>query len=285
MSAVTAKVAGVREVWVVTPRPDPLILAAAAIAGVDGLFAVGGAHAIAALAYGAGAVPACDVIVGPGNRWVTAAKRVVSGDVGIDMLAGPSELVVLADAEADPDLVAADLLAQAEHDPDALPVLVTSSAALLTRVDLALVGQLTTLPGREVAEQGLANGYAVLTTDLAESIQVIDRIAPEHLQLSVGAPAEVARLVRHAGALFLGEGTAEVFGDYGAGPNHILPTGGAARHTAGLSVLTFLRARSWLRMDEGGELLADAAALGRVEGLEGHARAAEGRARRAADSR
>ena len=277
MSAVTARVAGVREVWVATPRPDPMILAAAAIAGVNGLFTIGGAQAIAALAYGAGPVPACDIIVGPGSKWVTAAKRLVAGDVGIDMLAGPSELVVLADDSADPALVAADLLAQAEHDVDALPVLVTPSALLLTQVDAELLRQLATLPARAVAECALANGYAVLTDDLDEACAVVDRIAPEHLQLSLRDPVAVGRRIRHAGALFLGEATAEVLGDYGAGPNHVLPTGRSARFTGGLSVLTFLRMRSWLRLNETVPLVRDAAALGRMEGLEGHARAAERR--------
>ena len=280
MSAVTARVAGAREVWVATPRPEPILLAAAALAGVDGLFAVGGAQAIAALAYGAGAVAPCDLIVGPGNKWVTAAKRLVAGDVGIDMLAGPSELVVLADEGADPELVAADLIAQAEHDADALPILVSTTPALVDAVDRALAARLATLPGRATAARALANGFAVLVPDLAAGVQVVDRIAPEHLQLSVRDPDAVAHAVRHAGALFLGERSAEVFGDYGAGPNHVLPTGGAARYTAGLSVFTFLRARTWLALDDPRQLAPDAAALGRLEGLEGHARAAEGRDRR-----
>ncbi|HTK57107.1 MAG TPA: histidinol dehydrogenase [Gemmatimonadales bacterium] len=277
MTALAARAAGVREVWVVTPRPDPIILAAAALAGVDGLFTVGGAQAIAALAYGAGPVPACDVIVGPGNRWVTAAKRLVAGDVGIDMLAGPSELVVVADVAANPALVAADLLAQAEHDPDALPVLITTSAILADRVDAALRDQLATLPTAGTARAALADGYVVLVDSLEAALATADRLAPEHLQLSVADPAAAARAVRHAGALFLGEGSAEVYGDYGAGPNHVLPTGGAARHTAGLSVFTFLRARTWLALTDPRVLAGDAAALGRLEGLEGHARAAAAR--------
>jgi len=277
MSAVTARVAGVREVWVATPRPDPMILAAAAIAKVDGLFTVGGAQAIAALAYGAGPVPACDIIVGPGSTWVTAAKRLVSGDVGIDMLAGPSELVILADEGADAELVAADLLAQAEHDVAAYPVLVSTSSTLIDKVDRELLRQLVTLPGAATASAALANGCAVLVPSLDAGLAVVDQIAPEHLQLSVRHPELLAPRVRHAGALFLGEGTAEVLGDYGAGPNHVLPTGRSARFTGGLSVLTFRRTRSWLRMDDASVLTTDAAALGRLEGLEGHARAAERR--------
>ncbi|HVX89148.1 MAG TPA: histidinol dehydrogenase, partial [Gemmatimonadales bacterium] len=277
MTVIAARAAGVREVWVATPRPDPVLLAAAAVAGADGLFAVGGAQAIAALAYGAGPVPRCDLIVGPGNRWVTAAKRIVAGDVGIDMLAGPSELVVVADDAADPALVAADLLAQAEHDIDALPVLITPSEKLADAVDRTLCDQLTTLPTRATAEAALAGGYTVITPDLNEAFATADRIAPEHLQLSVADPDAAAAAIRHAGALFLGEGSAEVFGDYGAGPNHVLPTGGAARYTAGLSVFTFLRPRSWLRVDDPALLASDSAGLGRMEGLEAHARAAEAR--------
>ena len=285
MTVIAARAAGVREVWVATPRPDPVLLAAAAIAGADGLVAVGGAQAIAALAYGAGPVPRCDMIVGPGNKWVTAAKRIVAGDVGIDMLAGPSELVVVADDSADPDLVAADLLAQAEHDTDAFPALITSSRLLADEVDRALRDRLATLPTRATAEAALAGGYVVLTDSLGESLATADRLAPEHLQLSVADPGAAAAAIRHAGALFLGEGSAEVLGDYGAGPNHVLPTGGAARYTAGLSVFTFLRPRTWLRVADPAPLIPDAARLGRLEGLEGHARAAEARALRPAPAR
>jgi histidinol dehydrogenase len=278
MTAVTARVAGVAEVYVASPRPAPATLAAAWVAGADALLAVGGAHAIAALAHGVG-VPACDVVVGPGNRWVTAAKQLVAGDVAIDMLAGPSELVVLADAAADPALVAADLLAQAEHDPDAVPALVTTDAALIDRVERALAAQLDALPepNRATARAACGNGLAVLAPDLASALAACDRLAPEHLELLVADPQALAPRLTHYGALFLGAGAAEVLGDYGAGPNHVLPTGGTARHTGGLSVLTFLRVRTWLRLDAPAELAADAAALARLEGLEAHARAAEAR--------
>jgi phosphoribosyl-ATP pyrophosphohydrolase/phosphoribosyl-AMP cyclohydrolase/histidinol dehydrogenase len=218
-------------------------------------------------------------VVGPGNRWVTAAKKLVAGRVGIDMLAGPSELVVLADSGADPELVAADLLAQAEHDPDALPVLVTTAAGLAEAVESALARQLIDLPTRETAAAALGNGFAVVASDLDEAVAVCDRLAPEHLQvLTANADAVAARL-RHWGGLFIGAASAEVLGDYGAGPNHTLPTGGVARFKGGLSVLDFLRVRTWLRLDGGAdpELARDAAALARLEGLEAHARAAERR--------
>lgn len=279
MTAVTARAAGVAEVWVASPRPRPVTLAAAGIAGADGLLAVGGAQAIAALAYGIGGPPPCDVVVGPGNRWVTAAKKLVAGRVGIDMLAGPSELVVLADGGADPELVAADLLAQAEHDPDALPVLVTTEPRLAEAVDAALARQLAELPTREIAAAALGNGFAVVARDLEEAVAACDRLAPEHLQVLTADAEAVATRLRHWGGLFIGAASAEVLGDYGAGPNHTLPTGGVARFKGGLSVLDFLRVRTWLRVDGGGdpELARDAAALARLEGLEAHARAAERR--------
>ena len=280
MTAVTARAAGVSEVWVASPRPTHITLAAAAVAGADGLLAVGGAHAIAALAYGVGGPPPCDVVVGPGNRWVTAAKKLVAGEVGIDMLAGPSELVVLADASADPGVVAADILAQAEHDPEALPVLVTTDPALADAVDTELENQLAELPTRDIAGTALANGFAVIADTLDEALAVCDRLAPEHLQILTRDAEEVARRANHYGGLFVGGASAEVFGDYGIGPNHTLPTGGVARFKGGLSVFDFLRIRTWLRMSDGPDAAAaarDAAALARLEGLEGHARAAERR--------
>ncbi len=278
MTAVTARVAGVREVWVASPRPSSATLAAAAVAGVDGLLAVGGAQAIAALAFGVGPVPACDVVVGPGNRWVTAAKQLVAGRVGIDLLAGPSELVVLADESASARVVAADLLAQAEHDFEAIPVLVTTDEGLVARVERELVGQLADLPTRDVASVALDNGFAVVADDVESAIKICDRLAPEHLQVIGDTVEPIAPRLAHYGAMFVGSRSAEVFGDYGAGPNHTLPTGGGARFTGGLSVYHFLRVRSWLELDdpEGlAPLARDAAALARLEGLEAHARAAE----------
>jgi phosphoribosyl-ATP pyrophosphohydrolase/phosphoribosyl-AMP cyclohydrolase/histidinol dehydrogenase len=280
MTAVTARAAGVETVWVASPRPAPVTLAAAYIAGADGFLAVGGAQAIAALAFGAGPVPACDLVVGPGNRWVTAAKQLVAGHVAIDMLAGPSELVVLADASAEPATVAADLLAQAEHDPDAVPTLVTIDPALADRVEAALALQLATLPTAATARAALANGAIVLVADLDAAIDACERLAPEHLEVHLAEPWLAVPRLHHYGALFIGGLAAEVLGDYGAGPNHVLPTGGTARFSGGLSVLTFLRVRTWLELTDraaAAELVQDAVALARMEGLEAHARAAERR--------
>lgn len=283
MTALTARAAGVGTVIVASPKPSRVTLAAAAVAGADALLPVGGAQAVAALAYGAGPIPRVDVIVGPGNRWVTAAKQLVVGQVGIDLLAGPSELVVFADADADPVRIAADLLGQAEHDADARPILVCWDAALADAVDAALADQLATLPTAEVARAALAGGgFAVVCDDEAEAVAVTNRLAPEHLEVLTANPSVTARHLRHYGGLFLGADTAEVFGDYGVGPNHVLPTGTAARFTGGLSVLHFLRVRTWLSLSDGPalqRLVDDAAHLARLEGLEGHARSAEARRR------
>lgn len=280
MTAVTARAAGVRDVWVASPRPAPITLAAAFVAGADALLAVGGAQAIAALSFGAGEVPACDAIVGPGNRWVTAAKQRVAGLVAIDMLAGPSELCVLADDTADPALIAADLLAQAEHDTDALPVLVSLDPTLPDRVRAELAPRLESLPTAATARAALEHGFAIVEPDEARAFAIVERLAPEHLQILTRDPGFAADNIRHAGALFLGPRSAEVLGDYGAGPNHVLPTSRGARSRAGLSVFTFLRIRTWMELDEPGDVARDAAALARLEGLEAHARAAEMRARK-----
>ena len=278
MTAVTARTAGVGEVWVASPRPVDLTLAAAAVAGADAVLAAGGAQAIAALAYGVDGVPACDVIVGPGNQYVTAAKQLVTGQVGIDMLAGPSELVILADGSAEPATIAADLLAQAEHDPDAVSILVTAERGLADAVNRELARQLEDLPTSEIAMYALGNGGAVTALDQDQAIALCNALAPEHLELIVADPDRVAGQLDRYGALFLGVGSAEVLGDYGAGPNHVLPTGGTARFSGPLSVQDFLVGRTWLRMEPGPEsdaVARDAIALARMEGLEGHARSAE----------
>lgn len=277
MTVITARAAGVPTVWVASPRPGQITLAAAAVAGADALLASGGAQAIGAFAFGAGAIPKCDVVVGPGNRWVTAAKKLVAGDVGIDMLAGPSELLIIADARANPKLVAADLLAQAEHDTDACVILVALDDALIDAVELELTSQLETLSTAATARAALANGCAVVAASMDEAIRISDAVAPEHLQLHLENASEVAPQLSSYGGLFIGSDAAEVFGDYGFGPNHTLPTGGRARFTGGLSVMHFLRLRTWLRVDD--PLLAsaatlDAAVLGELEGLDAHARAA-----------
>jgi histidinol dehydrogenase len=278
MTALTAATAGVNCIWIASPRPARITLAAAGLAGATGLLAVGGAQAIAALAYGAGPIPACDAVVGPGNRWVTAAKQLVSGRVAIDMLAGPSELVVVADGSSDPNVVAADLIAQAEHDPDAWPVLISLDVELIDRVERRLEERLIGLPTAESARAALENGFAVFVTSPTEAIGVCDCLAPEHLELCIEGAKDMASRLNHYGALFIGAGAAEVLADYGAGPNHVLPTGGTARFTGGLSVSTFLRTRTWLRIDDLESvqpLVSDAAAFARLEGLEAHARAAE----------
>lgn len=281
MTAIAARAAGVRRVVVASPNASDVMLGAAAIAGADEFLCAGGAHAIGALAYGVDGVAPCDVIVGPGNRWVTAAKRIVSGDVAIDMLAGPSELVVIADDSADPEIVAADLLAQAEHDPDATAGLITTSDRLAGLVDDAIERQLRVLPTGDIARRALRErGFVCVVGSLEGAAGASDNFAPEHLQLSVRDPDALRSMIRHAGAVFVGERTAEVFGDYGVGPNHTLPTGGAARRSAGLSVMHFLRVRTWIRMSRDSDLsevIRDAASLARIEGLEAHARAAEAR--------
>ncbi|XOV77203.1 MAG: histidinol dehydrogenase [Phycisphaerales bacterium] len=280
MTAIPARVAGVTSVTVASPRPAPITLAAAAVAGADRLLAVGGAQAIAAMAFGVGVDPV-DVIVGPGNRWVTAAKQLVSGSVRIDMLAGPSELVVIADDTADPAVVAADLLAQAEHDTDAAAILITSSRSLIDRTNSELASQLADLPTAATARTALDNGFAVLTDSNADSAEIADRLAPEHLQIITENASELAGSIRHAGAIFIGAYTAEVFGDYGLGPNHTLPTGGTARSFAGLSVFDFLRIRTTIELTESPSTrtVESIARLARLEGLEAHARAAEIRLR------
>jgi phosphoribosyl-ATP pyrophosphohydrolase/phosphoribosyl-AMP cyclohydrolase/histidinol dehydrogenase len=277
MTAITARAAGVGEVWVASPRRDRIMLACAALAGADGFLVAGGAQAIAALAFGAGEVPACDVVVGPGNAYVTAAKQLVFGQVGIDSLAGPSELVVVADETGDPRLIAADLLAQAEHDPRSVPLLVCTGDLLVDRVAGELCAQLETLPTADVARTALGNGGAVVVRNLDEAVAACDELAPEHLHLHIANADAIVPRLRHYGALFIGSASAEVLGDYGAGPNHVLPTGRASRYAGGLSVLTFLRVRTWLAMQDvnaGRALLDDAVWLGRVEGLEAHARSA-----------
>ena len=281
MTAVTARVAGVERVWVASPRPAHATIAAAHVAGADALLRVGGAQAIAAMAYGVGKVDPCDVIVGPGNRWVTAAKSLVSGRCGIDMLAGPSECLVLADGKADPALIAADLLAQAEHDTDALPVLVTDSDELADAVDVEISRQLAILPTRDTAGVSVRKGFTVVCSSMDEAAAVSDTVAPEHLEVMTENPKEFAQRLRNYGGLFVGARSAEVLGDYGIGPNHVLPTSGTGRYTGGLSVFTFLRIRTWLRSDEAlaesdefQGAVKDAAALARIEGLRAHERAA-----------
>jgi phosphoribosyl-ATP pyrophosphohydrolase/phosphoribosyl-AMP cyclohydrolase/histidinol dehydrogenase len=268
----------VTSVWAASPRPSQLTLAAAWVAGADGLIAVGGAQAVAALAFGTVSPPS-ELVVGPGNKWVTAAKRHLHGEVGIDGLAGPSEILVIADQHADPALVAADLLAQAEHDPDALPAMITTSEQIAELVQGEVERRLADLPTADVARPALGNGFWVLAEDLSRAAALSDILAPEHLALHVADPPGMAARVRNYGSVFVGGSSAEAFADYGAGPNHVLPTGGGARFQAGLSVFTFLKAATWLSLDDPGALIDDTARLARLEGLEAHARAALARSR------
>lgn len=278
MTVTPARVAGVTSVWLASPRPSELSLAAAWVAGADGVLTIGGAQAVAALAFGT-ISPAVELIVGPGNKWVTAAKRHLFGEVGIDGLAGPSEILVVADETADPTVVAADLLAQAEHDVDAVPSLVSMSDTLAEQVEAELESQLADLPTAETARAALENGVCVLVEDMQQAASVSDSLAPEHLALHVADPRALAMVVRSYGSLFVGGSAAEAFADYGAGPNHVLPTGGGARFQAGLSVMTFLKPSTWLAIDRPGDLIDDTARLARLEGLEAHARAALKRSR------
>ena len=275
MTVVPAVVAGCGQVILATPGTSDLMLAAAAVAGADRVLAVGGAQAVAAMAYGFDGLERCDVIVGPGNRWVTAAKKIVSGDCGIDMLAGPSELVLVADESSDPATVAADLLAQAEHDEDARAFLVTTDRDLIQKVVVELEQQLEVLPTAETARVALGNGAAVLCDSVEQVIATCNALAPEHLELHCNDSQAVANEIVNAGCLFIGHQSAEVFGDYGVGPNHTLPTAGTARFSAGLNVFTFVRVRTWLKLDAAPQsLVDDTARLAELEGLIGHQRSA-----------
>ncbi|RTI48730.1 histidinol dehydrogenase [Thermus scotoductus] len=275
MSVVPAKVAGVAEVVVASPpKVHPGVLAAAWVAGADRLFAMGGAQAIAALAYGTQRVPRVDKIVGPGNAYVVAAKRQVFGTVGLDGLAGPTETLIIADGSASPRLLAADLLAQAEHGPDSEPWLLSPDRALLERVEVELSRQLEGLPRAEIAKRALERGGLVLTQDLEEAFALANLYAPEHLCLALADPLPWLGKVQNAGGVFLGEGSPEALGDYIAGPSHVMPTSGTARFQGGLAVRDFLKVIPVMGLAEGAvkELSAKGALLARAEGLEAHAR-------------
>ncbi len=284
MSAVAAKVAGVRELIMVTPTPDgelnAAVLAAASLAGVDRIVRVGGAQAIAALAFGTPTVPAVDKIVGPGNAYVAAAKRRVFGRVGIDMVAGPSEVLVIADASAKADWVAMDLFSQAEHDEIAQAILISPDAEVIERVAASMRRQMETLPRRAIIEASLAaRGALIQVRDLDEACELANRIAPEHLELAVADPERLLAKIRHAGAIFLGHHASEALGDYCAGPNHVLPTSRTARFSSPLGVYDFQKRSSVIGISpEAARRLGKAAAiLARAEGLEAHARSAEWR--------
>ncbi len=287
MLAIPARAAGVREIVVVTPpRPegglDPVIALAAELCGIEAIWTVGGAQAIAALGFGAGSIPRADKICGPGNAWVAEAKSYLAslpGGPAIDMPAGPSELLVIADDAADPALVAADLLSQAEHDASAQVLLVTPSARLAEAVAAEVAERVRSLPRSALAEASLAHARIIISADLEEAVEIANLYAPEHLSLNIAEPDMLVPLVRNAGAVFAGRLAAETFGDYVAGSSHVLPTDGAARAWSGVSVYTFLKAISVqsVSADAARRIAPAAAALARLEALEAHARAADAR--------
>lgn len=282
MNAIPAKVAGVPEVVMVVPTPrgeiNELVLAAAAIAGVDRVFTIGGAQAVAALAYGTESVPPVDKIVGPGNIYVATAKRHVFGKVGIDMIAGPSEILVICDGQTDPDWIAMDLFSQAEHDQDAQSILLSPDGDFLDRVEASMQRLLPTLERADIARTSLCErGALIQVADMQQAIEVANRIAPEHLELSVENPEALLPQIRHAGAIFMGRYTAEALGDYCAGPNHVLPTSGTARFSSPLGVYDFQKRSSIIYCSPEGasELGKVASVLARGESLTAHARSAE----------
>lgn len=282
MNALPAKVAGVEELIMVVPTPDDqvneLVLAAAAIAGVDRIFAIGGAQAVAALAYGTETIPQVDKIVGPGNIFVATAKGMVFGTVGIDMIAGPSEILVICDGKTDPDWIAMDLFSQAEHDEDAQSILISTDADFLEAVQTSIEKLLPTMERQQIIATSLQNrGAMVLVDTIEQAVEVANFIAPEHLELSIDNPAEVAQQIRHAGAIFMGRYTPEALGDYCAGPNHVLPTSRTARFSSPLGVYDFQKRSSLIQVSaKGAQSLGEiASVLARGESLTAHARSAE----------
>ncbi len=287
MNAIPAKVAGVKRIVIVTPatggKINPLVLAAARRGGVSEIYRIGGAQAVAALAYGTATIAPVDKIVGPGNAWVAAAKREVFGQVGIDSIAGPSEILVIADNQNDPEWIAADLLSQAEHDASSQSILITDDAAFADKVAAAAQRQIAILPRQEIAAKSWGDYGGIIVVDrLAEAAALSDRFAPEHLELAVADPEGLLALVRHAGAIFLGRHTPEAMGDYIAGPNHVLPTSRTARFSSGLSVLDFMKRTTILSLPPKAmaQLGPEAIALAEAEGLEAHARSISARLNR-----
>jgi histidinol dehydrogenase len=286
MNAIPAKVAGVPELIMVVPTPggerNDLVLAAAAISGVDRVFTIGGAQAVGALAYGTDTIPGVDIITGPGNAYVATAKRMVYGVVGIDMIAGPSEILVVCDGKTDPDWIAMDLFSQAEHDEDAQSILVSPDAAFLVQVKASIDKLITEMPRADIIKTSLENRAALISaTDMDDAIRVANLIAPEHLELSMDDADQWAQQIRHAGAIFMGRYTAEALGDYCAGPNHVLPTSGTARFSSPLGVYDFQKRSSLIGASAQGasDLGKCASVLAEGEGLVAHARSAEYRIR------
>ena len=288
MTVIPARVAGVKEIVLCTPpqregKVDPATLVAADVAGASAVFKVGGAQAIAAMAYGTATVPKVDKIVGPGNVYVVAAKQVVSPDVGIDFAAGPSEVLVIADGSADPKFIAADLVAQAEHDPSAAAVLVTTSEKLASRVCELVGEELRDNPRKDIASKSLASyGRVLVARDLEEAIDFANEYAPEHVELMVERPEQALKQIKNAGAVFLGPYSPVAAGDFAVGPNHVLPTGGVAKWKSGLSVLDFLRLPTVQSLTEGGlkHVASVTEKMAEAEGLPGHARSIRARLRR-----
>ncbi len=272
MCIVPAKVAGVKEIICCSPKIKNATIAAADIAGADKIFKIGGVQAIAAMAYGTKQIPKVDKIVGPGNVYVTSAKKEVYGDVGIDFLAGPSEIMVIADEFADPEIIAADLLAQLEHDINARAFLVTNSSAIINKTKKEINKQLKNLDTKNIINNSLKNLKIIAIKNIDESVKIADEIAPEHLELQIKNPEKIINELRNYGSLFIGQHSAEVFGDYCSGTNHVLPTRGGARFTSGLSVRDFVKLQTYQRIDaKGAEKLAFAALkLSKVEGLSAH---------------
>jgi histidinol dehydrogenase len=282
MNAIPAKVAGVPELIMVVPTPggdrNDLVLAAAAISGVDRVFTIGGAQAVAALAYGTDTIPRVDKITGPGNAYVATAKRMVYGVVGIDMIAGPSEILVVCDGKTDPDWIAMDLFSQAEHDEDAQSILVSPDSDFIKRVKASMENLLADMPRADIIKTSLANRAALIEArDMDDAIEVANRVAPEHLELSMDDAEQWAQKIRHAGAIFMGRYTAEALGDYCAGPNHVLPTSGTARFSSPLGVYDFQKRSSLIGCSAQGasDLGKIASTLAHGEGLIAHARSAE----------
>ena len=282
MNAIPAKVAGVREIIMAVPAVNdeinPIVLAAAQVAGVDRVFSIGGAQAVAALAYGAGPVPAVDKIVGPGNRYVAAAKRLVFGIVGIDMIAGPSEVVIVADGSANPDWITMDMFAQAEHDEDARAILVTTDAGLPDRVETSINRHIGQMERAGIIRTSMENNGALIRAgNIEQACNIVNRLAPEHLELAVQDPDRYLAGIRHAGAIFLGHFAPEAIGDYCAGPNHVLPTGRTARFSSPLGVYDFQKRSSLIECSaaSAANLARTASVLATAEGLPAHARSAE----------
>lgn len=276
MTVIPAKVAGVKNVVVCSPKAAAATIVAADVAGADRIFSIGGIQAIAAMTFGTQSVPSVDKIVGPGNKYVAAAKKTAFGAVGIDFIAGPSEILVIADESGDAKLVAADLLAQAEHDPLARSDLVTDSKEFAGKVEAEVAVQLEALSTKDVARQSIANGTIVLVDSLSDAVEVANKLAPEHLELQVTDPDAILPNLRNYGSLFVGKYCAEVFGDYSSGTNHSLPTSGAARYTGGLSVREFVKVVTYQRADKkpSAQMMNAAAVLAKTEGLSGHEHAA-----------